>query len=79
MLFYCFNFAQRYILSSQEGHWGFFLLPPWPGVGEVTVALYGFKARGSPYTVRVLALKLEEEGDQMEVSLLNSYNNLFSF
>ena len=62
---------------TQEGHWGFFLLPPWPGVGEVTVALYGFKARGSPYTVRVLALKLEEEDDQMEVSLLNSYNNFF--
>ena len=44
----------------------------------MTVALYGFKARGSPYTVRVLALKLEEEGDQMEVSLLNS-SNKFSF
>ena len=43
----------------------------------MTVALYGFKARGSPYTVRVLALKLEEEGDQMEVSLLNSYHNFF--
>ena len=45
----------------------------------MTVALYGFKARGSPYTVRVLALKLEEEGDQMEVSLLNSSYNKFSF
>ena len=46
----------------------------------MTVALYGFKARGSPYTVRVLALKLEEEGDQMEVSLLNSsYKFPFSF
>ena len=46
----------------------------------MTVALYGFKARGSPYTVRVLALKLEEEGDQMEVSLLNSsYKFSFSF
>ena len=46
----------------------------------MTVALYGFKARGSPYTVRVLALKLEEEGDQMEVSLLNSsYKLSFSF
>ena len=44
------------------------------------MALYGFKARGSPYTVRVLALKLEEEGDQMEVSLLNSsYKLPFSF
>ena len=43
------------------------------------VALYGFKARGSPYTVRVLALKLEEEGDQMEVSLLISYKFSFSF
>ena len=42
------------------------------------MALYGFKARGSPYTVRVLALKLEEEGDQVEVSLLISYNNFFS-
>ena len=53
--------------SAQEGHWGFFLIPPWPGVGEVTVALRGFTARGSPYTVRVLALKLEEEGDGTEV------------
>ena len=42
------------------------------------MALHGFKARGSPYTVRVLALKLEEEGDQVEVSLLISYNNFFS-
>jgi len=53
-------------VSFQEGHWGFFLVPPWPGVGEVTVALRGFTARGSPYTVRVLALKLEEEGDGTE-------------
>ena len=33
----------------------------------MAVALRGFTARGSPYTVRVLALKLEEEGEGTEV------------
>ena len=62
-------YLPRSIYSAQEGHWGFFLLPPWPGVGEVAVALRGSTARGSPYTVRVLALKLDEEGDGAEVRL----------
>ena len=62
-------YLPRSTYSAQEGHWGFFLLPPWPGVGEVAVALRGSTARGSPYTVRVLALKLDEEGDGAEVRL----------
>ena len=62
-------YLPRSIYSAQEGHWGFFLLPPWPGVGEVAVALRGSTARGSPYIVRVLALKLDEEGDMAEVRL----------
>ena len=37
------------------------------------MALHGFPARGSPYTVRVLALKLEEEGDEPEVCYIFVY------
>ena len=69
LTYYWLKVALVLIYSIQEGHWGFFLLPPWPGVGEVAVALRGFTARGSPYTVRVLALKLEEEGEGTEVEI----------